>query len=177
MAYNKKTWLARLGQGLNKFIFNGGSKVTLDSAPDVVSQQGTPLSADNMNDLEQRIKSGFDDVDSAINAITTLKSTTVRNQTYMVSSAYLNRVGAVVYMSYESDLQNVPIGEFTMQGLIPYGYRPTRTAIFGERNQGIITIRVQAGGDVVCYNYSGQTQSAMNGQFSACWITTDPLPS
>ena len=113
----------------------------------------------------------------AINAITTLKSTTVRNQTYMVSSAYLNRVGAVVYMSYESDLQNVPIGEFTMQGLIPYGYRPTRTAIFGERNQGIITIRVQAGGDVVCYNYSGQTQSAMNGQFSACWITTDPLPS
>lgn len=69
MAYNKKTWLARLGQGLNKFIFNGGSKVTLDSAPDVVSQQGTPLSADNMNDLEQRIKSGFDDVDSAINAI------------------------------------------------------------------------------------------------------------
>lgn len=59
MAYQKKTWLARLGQGLNKFIFNGGSKVTLDSSPDVVTQEGTPLSAENMNDLEQRIDDAF----------------------------------------------------------------------------------------------------------------------
>jgi len=66
MAYNKKTWLARLGQGLNKFVLNGGSRVTLDSSPDVVTQQGTPLSADNMNDLEQRIADEFDEVNSAI---------------------------------------------------------------------------------------------------------------
>jgi len=69
MAYNKKTWLARLGQGLNKFIFNGGSKVTLESAPDVVTQAGTPLSAKNMNDLEDRIDSEFTNVNDAINAI------------------------------------------------------------------------------------------------------------
>lgn len=69
MAFVKKTWLARLGQGLNKFILNGGSRVTLESSPDTVTQQGTPLSAENMNDLEDRIDSEFTNVNSAINAI------------------------------------------------------------------------------------------------------------
>ena len=62
MAFQKKTWFARLGQGLNKFIFNGGSKVTLDSSPDVVTQEGTPLSAENMNDLEDRIDAEFTNI-------------------------------------------------------------------------------------------------------------------
>lgn len=69
MAYNKKTWLARLGQGLNKFIFNGGSKVTLESSPDLVTQEGTPLSADNMNDLEQRIADEFGNVNGDISSL------------------------------------------------------------------------------------------------------------
>ena len=73
MAYQKKTWLARLGQGLNKFIFNGGSKVTLDSSPDVVTQEGTALSADNMNDLEQRIDDEFTNVNSAITSLSDKK--------------------------------------------------------------------------------------------------------
>lgn len=69
MAFQKKTWLARLGQGLNKFIFNGGSKVTLDSSPDLVTQEGTPLSAENMNDLEQRIEDEFTNVNSMITSL------------------------------------------------------------------------------------------------------------
>ena len=71
MAFQKKTWLARLGQGLNKFIFNGGSKVTLDSSPDLVTQEGTPLSAENMNDLEDRIDSEFTNVNGAITSLNT----------------------------------------------------------------------------------------------------------
>lgn len=77
MAYQKKTWLARLGQGLNKFIFNGGSKVTLDSSPDVVTQEGTALSADNMNDLEQRIDDEFTNVNSAITSLSTEVATLI----------------------------------------------------------------------------------------------------
>lgn len=69
MAYSKKTWLARLGQGLNKFILNGGSRVTLESSPDLVTQEGTPLSADNMNDLESRIDSEFTNVNDAITSL------------------------------------------------------------------------------------------------------------
>ena len=104
MAYNKKTWLARRGQGLNKFIFNGGSKVTLDSAPDVVSQQGTPLSADNMNDLEQRIKSGFDDVDSAINAIIEAHAIGLKNWTESKSNAdQLTQIDDVGYYQVTSE--------------------------------------------------------------------------
>ena len=87
MAYNKKTWLARLGQGLNKFIFNGGSKVTLDSAPDVVTQAGTPLSADNMNDLEQRIDDEFTNVNSAITSLNTRISTLLDVETKEVTIA------------------------------------------------------------------------------------------
>lgn len=64
MAFIKKTWLARLGTGLNKFTVNGGNKVALDSAPDTITQEGTPLSAQNMNDLEDRIETAFTGVDT-----------------------------------------------------------------------------------------------------------------
>lgn len=71
MAFIKKTWLARLGTGLNKFTVNGGNKVTLDSAPDSITQEGTPLSAQNMNDLEGRIETAFTGVDTALTGIDT----------------------------------------------------------------------------------------------------------
>lgn len=65
MAFIKKTWLARLGTGLNKFtVNNSASKISLDSAPDSITQEGTPLSAQNMNDLEGRIETAFTGVDT-----------------------------------------------------------------------------------------------------------------
>lgn len=89
MAFQKKTWLARLGQGLNKFIFNGGSKVTLDSSPDLVTQEGTPLSAENMNDLENRIDSEFTNVNDAITSLSTWKkiSTDPETASYVTSGS------------------------------------------------------------------------------------------
>lgn len=86
MAFQKKTWLARLGQGLNKFIFNGGSKVTLDSSPDLVTQEGTPLSAENMNDLEDRIDSEFTNVNGAITSL--IKTVTLNLTTDADGYAY-----------------------------------------------------------------------------------------
>lgn len=65
MAYNKKTWLARLGQGLNKFSIDGATPVPIISQPDSVTQQGDALSAGNLNDLEQRIADAFDDVEES----------------------------------------------------------------------------------------------------------------
>jgi len=92
MAYSKKTWLARLGQGLNKFIFNGGSKVTLDSSPDLVTQEGTPLSAENMNDLEQRIDDEFTNVNEAIASLVAglVKTTTVTLNVPLTGSGYIS---------------------------------------------------------------------------------------
>ena len=62
MAFVKRTWLARIGTGLNKFIIgdkDGNNKQTLTNSPDSVSQEGDVISADNLNDLEDRIDDEF----------------------------------------------------------------------------------------------------------------------
>lgn len=62
MAFIKRTWLARIGTGLNKFLIgtpDGQGKQTLTNSPDSVTQQGDVISADNLNDLEDRIEAGF----------------------------------------------------------------------------------------------------------------------
>lgn len=64
MSFIKRTWLARIGTGLNKFIIgavDGDGKQTLVNSPDSVSQQGDVISAENLNDLEDRIAEGFGD--------------------------------------------------------------------------------------------------------------------
>lgn len=229
MSFIKKTWLARIGVGLNRFRMNNSTDVVLESNPISVTQQGDQLSADNMNNLETRIGNAFDEmagnlatievspslhnwtvgsqivyngilykvtsaistddnlvvgtniepypVSSALSDISTLKSTTFRDATYMYSSASLYRVGALVFVTYTSDFINVPMSGFNLGTLIPQGFRPVSTLNIGERNSGYITIRFYPNGEIFCYNYSGSAFSSMNGQFTACWITTDPLPN
>ena len=63
--FEKRTWLARIGTGLNKFIIgarDGNNKQTLENSPDSVTQQGDVISADNLNDLEDRIEAGINKV-------------------------------------------------------------------------------------------------------------------
>ena len=65
MAFEKRTWLARIGQGLNKFIIgakDGEGKQTLTNSPDSVTQQGDVISAENLNDLEDRIEWAFEEI-------------------------------------------------------------------------------------------------------------------
>lgn len=60
--FNRRTWLARIGTGLNKFIIgakDADGKQALVNSPDSVTQQGDVISADNLNDLEERIESEF----------------------------------------------------------------------------------------------------------------------
>lgn len=62
MSFIKKTWLARIGVGLNRFRMNNSTDVVLESNPISVTQQGDQLSADNMNNLETRIGNAFDEM-------------------------------------------------------------------------------------------------------------------
>lgn len=62
MSFLKKTWLARIGVGLNRFRMNNSTDVVLESNPVSVTQQGDQLSADNMNNLETRIGNAFDEM-------------------------------------------------------------------------------------------------------------------
>lgn len=55
MGFNKKTWKARFGIGLNKFSMNDGTPVPFDNKPDGLYQEGDYISPENLNDLEQRI--------------------------------------------------------------------------------------------------------------------------
>lgn len=62
MAFTKRTWFARIGIGLNKFLIGGKDaqgKQTLTNSPDSVTQEGDVISADNLNDLEDRIENEF----------------------------------------------------------------------------------------------------------------------
>lgn len=65
MAYERRTWYQRLGQGLNKFLIgekDAEGKQELTNAPDSITQQGDVISADNLNDLEGRIQAGFNEL-------------------------------------------------------------------------------------------------------------------
>lgn len=60
--FNRRTWLARIGTGLNKFIIgakDAEGKQALVNSPDTVTQEGDVISAANLNDLEGRIESEF----------------------------------------------------------------------------------------------------------------------
>lgn len=72
MAFTKRNWLARIGIGLNKFIIgdkDGEGKQTLTNSPDSVTQEGDVISADNLNDLEDRISDEFNAEAAAIEGI------------------------------------------------------------------------------------------------------------
>ena len=69
MAFVKRTWLARLGTGLNKFIIgekDAQNKQTLTNSPDSVTQEGDTISAQNLNDLEDRIEAGLNEKQDAL---------------------------------------------------------------------------------------------------------------
>jgi uncharacterized membrane protein YgcG len=57
VAYNKHTWVARQGVGLNKFTDQNGVKYEFTPSPDEITQPGTPFSAAWMNDMEAGIAS------------------------------------------------------------------------------------------------------------------------
>ena len=64
----KRIWKARRGLGLNKFSINGQPPVEVVNEPDSVTEAGDPISADNLNDLENRIKAEFDSVQTGLDA-------------------------------------------------------------------------------------------------------------
>lgn len=55
MAYKKHEWKARQGVGLNKFRDQNGVLYEFESAPDEVTEPGTPFSAEWMNEMEDGI--------------------------------------------------------------------------------------------------------------------------
>lgn len=75
MAFKQKEWKARLVEFAGRRILKNvatGESVTYDvsRSEGEISQEGDAFSPANMNDLEQRIADGFEEVDSSLNTLT-----------------------------------------------------------------------------------------------------------
>lgn len=70
MAFVKKTWKDRIVQYANRRLLtkSGGEveQVTVTRDEGTISEAGDQFNASNMNDLENRLKNAFDDVDTAL---------------------------------------------------------------------------------------------------------------
>jgi hypothetical protein len=69
MAYEKTLWKSRQGSGLNRFSKSEetADSVVLTNAPDAVSEQGTPFTADQMNRIEEGIAEAHDLISAETN--------------------------------------------------------------------------------------------------------------
>ena len=116
MAFEKRTWLARIGQGLNKFIIgdkDGEGKQTLTNSPDSVTQQGDVISAENLNDLEDRIEDAFGadstrmgNIEASVEAlgVSKLSPSDVVDQQKTFPNPYTGSAGANVMHSYSFNI-------------------------------------------------------------------------
>ena len=66
MGFVRKIWKARFGVGLNKMSINGATPVPFDNVPDGLYEEGDYISQENLNDLEQRIKTESDEIGALV---------------------------------------------------------------------------------------------------------------
>ncbi|WP_456033869.1 hypothetical protein [Roseburia inulinivorans] len=82
MAFSLKTWVNRISEYPNrrKLTHEDGSTelVTVARAEGQISAEGNAFSAEEMNDLENRIKGGFDEVNQSLTNINNAKKTYLR---------------------------------------------------------------------------------------------------
>lgn len=108
MAYERRTWYQRLGQGLNKFLIgekDAEGKQELTNAPDSITQQGDVISADNLNDLEGRIQAGFNGVSGVLVWENASPKTAFAQQTVTLNNipSASNHVFAIEYVKQVVD--------------------------------------------------------------------------
>lgn len=103
MAYTKKTWVDRSVEhpGRRKLSAVTGETDVYDiiRSEGTITTAGDAFSADNMNDLETRIKSGMDDLETYVDdAIETVKPITKTNISVSVTPTQLS-----TYMNWDTE--------------------------------------------------------------------------
>lgn len=84
MAFNKKTWKNRVSEQPQRRLLtptDGGTSYTVDVTRQegIVVEEGDAFSAQNMNDLEQRIKNTFDSDEATLNTVNQKANTNASN--------------------------------------------------------------------------------------------------
>ena len=80
MAFTKKTWKDRVSQYPNRRTINDGvvtKQVTVGRDEGTITEQGDGFTASNMNDLEERIDTGFSGVVTNDNIMTSADAHTI----------------------------------------------------------------------------------------------------
>lgn len=82
MGFTKKLWKNRIAEYINRRLItmeDGSTNlVTVARAEGQISAEGNAFSAEEMNDLENRIKGGFDEVNQSLTNVNNLKKTYLR---------------------------------------------------------------------------------------------------
>lgn len=76
-SYTKKTWVGRLGVGLNKYRIGAADlngRQTITSDPETVTQEGDAVSADNLNAFEGRIDQAFETLEGNLSTEATTRA-------------------------------------------------------------------------------------------------------
>lgn len=125
MAFSLKTWVNRISEYPNrrKLTHEDGSTelVTVARAEGQISAEGNAFSAEEMNDLENRIKGGFEEVTQSLTDIGECvilgqtSSTSESNQIELPDDINNYKLLILMYLSTDGDILNtniVPIKYF-----------------------------------------------------------------
>lgn len=126
MAFSLKTWVNRISEYPNrrKLTHEDGSTelVTVARAEGQISAEGNAFSAEEMNDLENRIKGGFDEVNQSL---TNLKNPAKGTKGILVNSGsaltkdhlliYTITTTDVLYSGGNLSINDIRVVEFTAQ--------------------------------------------------------------
>lgn len=125
MAFSLKTWVNRISEYPNrrKLTHEDGSTelVTVARAEGQISAEGNAFSAEEMNDLENRIKGGFDEVnqsliDKSMNALFTVKThgTLATSGYYTLTSIIKNFGSNDIYVDNYGDIIFKKLGHYML---------------------------------------------------------------
>ena len=168
MAYKKHEWKARQGVGLNKFRDQNGVLYEFESAPDEVTEPGTPFSSDWMNEMEEGIAAaGITPlVSNAASGATNIviidnaPETVAANDNYRIFFA--NEVGAKATLNLGNTGAHPILNNYTaspiVQGDIPAGY--TADIVFDGTSYILLNALVVSG------TPTGSAFFTQNGSFT-----------
>ena len=162
MAFNLKTWVNRISEYPNrrKLTHEDGSTelVTVARAEGQISAEGNAFSAEEMNDLENRIKGGFDEVNRSLTNINV-------NVGEDGKLHFVNSTGADTVIPFSSGYKEVAI--------VFADYQRVAACILIKPNKSVIYGWGSLQGDYMTLNASGNGNCSIIAKKAGKYLVFD----
>lgn len=149
MGFTKKTWKNRIAEYINRRLItmeDGSTNlVTVARDEGTISQEGDAFNAANMNNLEDRIEAGFEEINQRLAAkYTNLTSGT---SSWKVLNAFAQKNNNIY--EYEAHLtSNTLSNQIYLNGFsLPNGIIQKHCLVFDETNSHVLIGRVSPSGN------------------------------